>query len=603
MESIALLTIEESLQPDVMKRLQRCKTLPSMPAVAMEVLRLCRQRDFHMRDLAQIISRDPALSAKVLKVANSAFYGVAREITTVNQAVMWLGVQSVRTLALSFGLVRSRTGKKREGFDHQKYWKRSIISAVAARRLARHVDSEWWEEAFLGGLLQDIGMLAMNAALGARYDKLCLEAGGDHLSLRELEVEAFGGDHSHAAVWLGSNWNLPLVLQESMGRSHAESISAEEIENSNVRKVVQSVALSGWLADIWIVKDTGAATQRASERAASLMGLDRHALETVLASIADSIPETSELFELEVASAGEVAGILAEARDALVALSLQTVQRAISAERTVEQLQRQTAQLEDKFQRDPMTGLYNRHRMESALKGEYERASRLNSSLSIIFADFDRFKRINDTYGHQAGDAVLIAASQIIQGEVRNSDIVARFGGEEFVVIMPGVDSRGLRMVSERIRARIEEHPFALPDGQTLRCTISLGGATYSESNTYEDADALLNAADKCVYSAKRSGRNKVVVEGDPVTTLRVVPPLPDSEPAESLAQSPAESPTESLAESPTESLAESPTESLAESPTESLAESPTESLAESPTESLAESPTESPTESPAEEA
>jgi diguanylate cyclase (GGDEF)-like protein len=251
--------------------------------------------------------------------------------------------------------------------------------------------------------------------------------------------------------------------------------------------------------------------------------------------------------------------------------------------------------------------LYNRHRMESALKGEYERASRLNSSLSIIFADFDHFKRINDTYGHQAGDAVLIAASQIIQGEVRNSDIVARFGGEEFVVIMPGVDSRGLRMVSERIRARIEEHPFALPDGQTLRCTISLGGATYSESNMYEDADALLNAADKCVYSAKRSGRNKVVVEGDPVTTLWVVPPLPDSEPAESLAQSPAESlaesPAESLAESPTESLAESPAESLAESPAESLAESPTESLAESPTESLAESPTESLAESPTEEA
>ena len=133
----------------------------------MEVLRLCRQRDFHMRDLASIISRDPALSAKVLKVANSALYGVAREITTVNQAVMWLGVQSVRTLALSFGLVRGRSSGKKQGFDHQTYWKRSIISAVAARRLAKQADSEWWEEAFLGGLLQDIGMLAMKAALGS----------------------------------------------------------------------------------------------------------------------------------------------------------------------------------------------------------------------------------------------------------------------------------------------------------------------------------------------------------------------------------------------------------------------------------------------------
>ena len=171
-----------------------------------------------------------------------------------------------------------------------------------------------------------------------------------------------------------------------------------------------------------------------------------------------------------------------------------------------------------------MTGLYNRHRMEAALSGEFERATRLKSKLSVIFCDFDHFKKVNDTYGHQAGDAVLIAGSQIVQSEVRNSDIVARFGGEEFVVIMPGVDAHGLRMIAERIRSRMERNAFLLPDGQVLKCTISLGGSTHHETGVYASPEDLLHAADKCVYAAKRAGRNRVVIDGDPACTLSVVP-------------------------------------------------------------------------------
>lgn len=510
------------MQPDVMKKLERCKSLPSLPAVAMEVLRLCQQPEFSMQDLAKIISKDPALSAKILKVINSPMFSLAREVTTVRQAVMWLGVQSVRTLALSFSLVKGLKSDKKSGFDHERYWKRSIISAVAAGELAKHMECEAWEEAFLGALLQDIGMLTMKAALRKDYDELYARSDGDHLTLIDMETEAWGADHSVAGAWLATKWNLPEVLRKAMAHNHDEWVTADEVEDAEVRKVVQAVALSGWLADIWVHEDTNRATEIASDRAQSLMGLQGFALEPILDSIAELLPETSALFEMNIGSADEVAGILSEARESLVMLSIQTAQRAQQAERTVDQLQQRTAALEDKSQRDPMTGLYNRHRMEAALDAEFERSNRTGSPLSCIFCDVDHFKSVNDNYGHQAGDAVLIDVAKIVESEVRKADIVARYGGEEFVVVLPDASKDSVRQVAERIRTRVEAHAFELPDGRVLRCTISLGGATHQESGTFEHQDALLHAADECVYAAKRTGRNKVVIQGDAACKLSI---------------------------------------------------------------------------------
>ncbi len=511
-----------AMQPDVMKKLERCKRLPSLPAVAMEVLRLCQQPEFSMQDLANIISKDPALSAKILKVINSPMFSLAREVTTVRQAVMWLGVQSVRTLALSFSLVKGLKSSGKGGFDHERYWKRSIISAVAAGELAKHLDCAQWEEAFLGALLQDIGMLTLKAALGTEYDEVYNESAGDHLALTELEAQRWGADHSAGGAWLATKWNLPNVLHQAMAHSHAETLDEDEVEDGEMRKVVLSVALSGWLADIWIHDDTMRATQVASDRASSLLGLPGFALEPILDSIAELLPETSALFDMNIGSADDVADVLADARESLVMLSVQTAQRAKQAEQTVDKLQQRALALEDKSQRDPMTGLYNRHRMEAALDAEFERSQRDGIPLSVIFCDVDHFKSVNDNHGHQAGNAVLIDVAKIVETEVRKADIVARYGGEEFVVVLPDASAEIVRMVAERIREKVERHPFELPNGKILRCTISLGGATNHETATFDHQDALLHAADECVYAAKRTGRNRAVIQGDAACNLSV---------------------------------------------------------------------------------
>jgi diguanylate cyclase (GGDEF)-like protein len=130
--------------------------------------------------------------------------------------------------------------------------------------------------------------------------------------------------------------------------------------------------------------------------------------------------------------------------------------------------------------------------------------------LSIVFADLDHFKRVNDTYGHPAGDAVLTATAKVILDVVRDTDFVARYGGEEFIILFPGLGAEGARKIAERLLARLRSVKHAVAGG-TLVMTASLGLATLLPGAPFGSAAELLEAADRCVYAAKRRGRDRLV--------------------------------------------------------------------------------------------
>lgn len=158
---------------------------------------------------------------------------------------------------------------------------------------------------------------------------------------------------------------------------------------------------------------------------------------------------------------------------------------------------------------DGLTGLHNRRFMTMHLEQSLEQAVRHERNLSLLIADMDHFKSVNDTYGHDAGDAVLRQLADRIRSAVRGADIPCRYGGEEFVVIMPDTDLEAAAIVAERIRKRVEGEPFRLPDGRMVDRTISIGlGALQGASDT---CDILLKRADDGLYEAKSSGRNRVV--------------------------------------------------------------------------------------------
>lgn len=157
---------------------------------------------------------------------------------------------------------------------------------------------------------------------------------------------------------------------------------------------------------------------------------------------------------------------------------------------------------------DFLTGLNNVRQFDNALNESLINVKNKNERLSILIIDIDFFKKVNDTYGHLAGDSVLQQLGTILSTACRSFDIVSRIGGEEFSVILPDCPSHQAIEVAERLRVAVEIHEFILPDETKINITISIGAATYPDN--VSDLDNLINEADNALYSAKRSGRNKV---------------------------------------------------------------------------------------------
>ncbi len=157
---------------------------------------------------------------------------------------------------------------------------------------------------------------------------------------------------------------------------------------------------------------------------------------------------------------------------------------------------------------DAVTGIYNKHVFLRRLEEEFSHAKRTSHPLSLLMIDIDFFKKVNDTYGHLAGDFVLSHIVKRIGETIRNEDILARYGGEEFVVILRGIEKDGAVLLAERIRLSIEKNPLQF-EGHTITSTISIGVSTLKGAN-FDSPKALLDAADQQLYAAKEGGRNQV---------------------------------------------------------------------------------------------
>jgi two-component system, cell cycle response regulator len=175
-------------------------------------------------------------------------------------------------------------------------------------------------------------------------------------------------------------------------------------------------------------------------------------------------------------------------------------------------------QLDEAFQqqmyesalRDGLTKVFNRKHFNDLLAKEFAFASRHSAPLALLFVDLDHFKKVNDTFGHPAGDYVLAEVSGVLQSAIRAEDVLARFGGEEFVVLCRGTERSGAVDLGERLRREIAERRY-IYGGKVIPVTISVGVALMPDPTMTQPA-ALLAAADKALYEAKRAGRNRIVV-------------------------------------------------------------------------------------------
>lgn len=186
----------------------------------------------------------------------------------------------------------------------------------------------------------------------------------------------------------------------------------------------------------------------------------------------------------------------------------------LKIKRLQDDLKAQNRKLEELSNTDPLTQLANRRSLMRALESEYQRSERHGHPLSLVMADIDHFKKINDTYGHQQGDLVLKAVAEAIRKQLREYDLAARFGGEEFALLLPETDLAQATQVAERVRAMVAGLRLA-GELQNLRTSISLGVATrpHPEITNLND---LIRVADDALYAAKQAGRNRVVIQDAP---------------------------------------------------------------------------------------
>jgi diguanylate cyclase (GGDEF)-like protein len=195
-------------------------------------------------------------------------------------------------------------------------------------------------------------------------------------------------------------------------------------------------------------------------------------------------------------------------------LRIKQLQVALEKSNTkLEAREKELAQMNDKLREisltDGLTGVENRRSLEERLQDQWQHSVRLHEPMAVVMCDIDKFKAVNDNYGHQAGDSVLKAIARILKEEAREIDRVGRYGGEEFLLILPGTVLDAAVTFAERLREKVENHTF-LYEGGSLRRTMSCGVAAAPHPRV-KDQEALVRAADDALYVAKETGRNRVV--------------------------------------------------------------------------------------------
>ncbi len=470
--------------------------LPSLPAVAIRIIDLVQQPDVTVAELADAIAVDPALAGKVLKTANSPMYAQARGISRLRDAVMLLGLRTVKTLALGFSLIDQLKMEGHGGFDHKRFWEQSLYAATAARTIAKRSGLPDPEEAFLGGLMQGLGVLACQQSLGEEYVAIYNEAGFDMTRLRELEQATFGFDHITVSAALAARWNFPESLAACL--VHA---SEPEQAPAAARPVVQSVAAGCRVAEVFLGDGDADAVEMYRLACQSWFRMDADQADAMLEDIDTDARVMRGVLELPGGTAPTAGEILARANETLATMYLES-------EADNARLERERDQFSIEASSDALTGVANRREFERVLDQQMRLAARYGFRVSIAMLDLDHFKRVNDTYGHQAGDEVLRQTAAVVRKSVRSSDTVARYGGEEFIVVMPNTPLGGAASLSNRVRAALDAHVVEY-EGNDIFVTMSVGVATFDPKSGIS-AEDLVAAADGALYEAKEAGRNAV---------------------------------------------------------------------------------------------
>jgi two-component system, cell cycle response regulator len=470
--------------------------LPTLPGIAIRILEAVQKEEPDIDEISDIISTDPPLSAKVLRLVNSSFYNLPSKITSVLHSIKMLGLHSVKNIALGFSLVNNFQSKKTSGFDYTCFWKNSLVGAISAKLLTEKLNPELLDSAFFMGLLQNIGTLTLGHCMPAQYHLVLSEMEKTSSEWQDAENYILGYNHQEVGEYLMKSWGLPETLYIPVGYHHSpEKLASNQ---ASIQVLTRILHLSSLFIELLDDKSRGLN-----------LWLINHNIETygwhadvdeIAEDIQQQVQQVFPIFEIDLENDTEYAQIFQAAKTELSKLSNDMVATMLAQKNEIKKLKQQVV-------RDSMTHLVNHQHFLELLSQEVARAERYQHPLSLIMADIDHFKAINDEFGHLAGDRVIKAVAGSLQQEIRDADHVARYGGEEFAIILPDTKLQDACIVAERIRTTIDSLRIK-HDNRLIQFTISFGIASLQiEEGT--TSDQIIKSADSALYQAKKQGRNQ----------------------------------------------------------------------------------------------
>ncbi|MDW3094068.1 MAG: HDOD domain-containing protein [Gammaproteobacteria bacterium] len=297
--------METNIDESLLALLKQCKDLPTPPAVATKIIELSNKQNTDLDTLATIVAMDPALSAKILSIANSSMYMRRIEADSIEQAVGMFGWSGTLNLALGFAVVGSIRGALTSGLDYDYFWLRSLAAATSARALGQMASSRNAEVLFLPGLLQDIGMLALDSAVKDIYTGLG-ELQQDHAYIQQLEHKKVSTDHATIGEWLLTNWGVPIDVSGLVGLSHSSNFTTD---NNDLLIYQKCVYLSGYLADCLMIDEERKTFEAVAFLMQKEMNISMSDFISLLGHVASQFLEMAALFDLQVKNLKQIQSI------------------------------------------------------------------------------------------------------------------------------------------------------------------------------------------------------------------------------------------------------------------------------------------------------
>jgi diguanylate cyclase (GGDEF)-like protein len=617
--------------------------LPSPRGVALQVIHLTEKIDTTAQQVAKLISNDPSLAGRILKSSNILVRREGRPVTSIVDAVTVLGFKSVRQLALSLSLVADFGKGTCDGFNYQKFWSKSVCCGVAAQQLVTRMSIGVADEAFLLGLLSQIGRLTLSTVYPEQYSKVLTQVSAAH-SLSKLEHAAFGLDHNQITALMLSDWGMPELFQNiamylelpnssqfaegsrswrllqlfNFADCLAEICTAEPVERSakvpklmllstkvgietdtlieigdivikglnewggllNItvptippfKELLDSASISLELTHAEALTSTAAALiklrillveddrsmqllyknllEKSGHEVATAdngrialemvkkyppqliitdwmmpemdglkfcqevrMNKDWNEIYLIIVTSQESTDKLVEAFEAGVDDYiskpinPKVLGARLRAAQRIIQMQLAHEEDHLQLRQFADELALSNQRLQELAMTDSLTGLPNRRYGIDRLEQEWANATRSGHPVCCMMVDVDRFKLINDTYGHHLGDEALKMVAASLRHAARKEDVVCRLGGEEFLVICANTNVEAGYQYAERLRQQVASQPLQV-QGKTIPITVSIG---LSSNANHKNVESMMHIADDRLYAAKAAGRNRTI--------------------------------------------------------------------------------------------